>query len=62
LICSGGYCKNSSCTSETDCVCNVVTTAPSSQPSLPEAGTSLPSILGLSMGAILLIVSLLLAL
>lgn len=61
FVCSGGYCRNSSCTSEADCVCNT-TTAPSSQPSLPEAGTSLPSILGLSMGGILLIVSLLLAL
>lgn len=79
FTCSAGFCRNSSCTSETDCVCptatptgtnnptNAPTSAPTntptgSQPSLPEAGTSLPSILGLGAGGILLLVSLLLAL
>jgi len=71
FVCSAGYCRNSSCTSETDCICpttnptgtsNPTNSPVGSQASLPEAGTSLPSILGLGIGGILLIVSLLLAL
>lgn len=59
LYCYYGYCRNSSCSTDTDCVCSS-TSSPSA--SLPEAGTSLPSILGLGVGGILLLVSLLLAL
>jgi hypothetical protein len=61
LTCSSGFCRNPSCTSETDCSCPSTGTS-SAQPSLPKAGTSLPSILGISAGTILLIISLALAL
>jgi len=62
-------CLNSSCTSETDCVCpvgGVVTPTPTPTPTkgdvaqLPEAGGSLPVVLGASTGLLLIIVGLLL--
>lgn len=74
LVCSGGYCRNSSCTSETDCTCptttptSTATGTPIAQgtttpaPSLPTAGTNWPTILGVGTGVILLFGALLLAL
>lgn len=74
LICSSGMCRNPSCTGETDCVCPTstpTTTATASpkpsatataEPSLPQAGTTIPTIFGLSIGVILLLISAALAL
>lgn len=62
LVCytsgSNSYCRNSSCTSETDCQCPGITNTPSPipTPSIPVAGTG-PSVLGAATigGAILLL-------
>lgn len=63
LYCYSGFCRNPDCPTDTDCNCPSGTTTPTpTQASLPEAGTSLPSILGISAGTILLIISLALAL
>jgi hypothetical protein len=63
---SVGLCRNPDCGSEADCTCPVSTRTPAptgtAAPSLPDAGTSLPSILGIGIGSILLIGALLLAL
>ncbi len=75
LFCYSGYCRNSSCPNETDCSCTSTTSTPTStsqittistpaptEPSLPEAGTSLPTIFGIGLGVILLLGAILLAL
>jgi hypothetical protein len=68
LICYSGFCRNPSCTSDTDCVCGTTaptptkTAAPTEEPSLPDAGVSTPTLFGFGAGIILLIVSLALAL
>lgn len=69
LFCYGGYCRNSSCPSETDCSCPSTTTSTPrlttptpTDASLPDAGTSLPTIFGIGLGTILLIGAILLAL
>ena len=64
LFCYQGYCRNTSCPSETDCSCpgTVTATPTGTQPSLPDAGTSLPTILGVSLGTLLIIGAILLAL
>lgn len=74
LFCYQGYCRNTSCPSSTNCVCTGtstpaptatprVTTAPTpTPPSLPDAGTSLPTIFGIGLGSLLLIGALILAL
>jgi len=72
LVCYSGYCRNSSCTSETDCICPTSTSTATARPTstataapqaeLPEAGTSLPTIIGLGSGLILILISLIIAL
>ncbi len=67
---TSGSCRNTACLSETDCLCPLPETedtppAPTeiaSQPELPEAGTSWPTILGTGFGILIIIGSLLLAL
>lgn len=56
-----GNCRNTSCLSESDCLCPVPTTTSTTQPQLPDAGVSWPTILGTSLGAFVLLGSLLLA-
>jgi len=58
LYCYNGYCRNSSCPTDTDCVC----TTTESQAELPEAGNSTPTFVGLGLGISLLLISLFLAL
>jgi len=74
LFCYSGYCRNSSCPTDTDCVCNGTATPTStstsiaqgptstSEPQLPEAGTSWPTILGTGFGIFIILGALLLAL
>ncbi len=72
---TAGNCRNSQCLTETDCTCAVVTAtptitagptylaeAPTDAPTLPEAGTSWPTLLGTGFGILVIIGSLLLAL
>lgn len=70
---TAGTCRNSQCLSETDCACAVTTIAPTTAPtylaeapteapSLPDAGTTWPTILGTGFGILVIIGSLLLAL
>jgi hypothetical protein len=75
LYCYNGYCRNPSCPAETDCTCesqtpqpttvatlsptNIPTQAP--QASLPNAGVATPTLLGIGIGAVLLIISIALA-
>ena len=77
LYCYQGFCRNPSCPTETDCVCTTATptptatsttkvatttTLPSAEPSLPSAGVSTPTLFGVGIGVILLLISLALAL
>ena len=77
LICYSGYCRNPSCTSNTDCVCstagptatatvkpatNSTTTPAPTQPALPQSGTDWPTVLGIGIGILTIVGSLLLAL
>lgn len=71
FYCYQGYCKNPDCPTDADCSCNQTASptgtlraaaSPTAEPALPDAGTSLPTIIGISAGTVLLIVSLLLAL
>lgn len=70
LICSNNHCRNASCSGETDCVCS--TPAPTTQQiaqvtptpgglTLPDAGISTPTLFGLSLGILLIMAALLLA-
>jgi hypothetical protein len=75
LYCYNGYCRNPSCPAETDCTCesqtpqpttvatlsptNIPTQAP--QASLPNAGVTTPTLLGIGIGAVFLIISIALA-
>ena len=75
LFCSSGFCRNASCPSDADCVCGTATPTPTpshtatpiptptpTAPTLPESGTSWPTILGMGVGILIIIGSLLLAL
>jgi len=69
LICYNGYCRNPNCTSETDCTCSTSTSTPapsgtlaSTQPTLPQSGTDWPTVIGIGIGILTIIGSLLLAL
>jgi len=55
-ICQDGMCRNPSCSGETDCTCAsaVVPTTPT----LPQAGSDMPTIVLLSMGTIILLAGL----
>ena len=55
-VCQGGMCRNPSCSSETDCTC-AASVAPTA-PTLPQAGSDMPTIVLLSMGTIILITGL----
>ncbi|MFZ3301718.1 MAG: hypothetical protein WA152_03335 [Microgenomates group bacterium] len=59
---TAGNCRNTQCLTETDCTCNVTTTAPTTQPTLPVVGTSWPTLLGTGLGVLVILGSLLLAL
>jgi hypothetical protein len=61
LVCYQGFCRNPSCTSETDCTCSTAV-APTPAPSLPESGTNWPTIVGTGLGIFVIIGALLLAL
>lgn len=76
LICSNGYCRNPSCTGETDCICaaSPTTTATATAKSatskptatatpaaLPQSGTDWPTMLGIGIGILTIVGSLLLA-
>lgn len=74
LFCSNGFCRNASCSSDTDCICNSATTTPTKAPTtapvvvtptdvpVPVTGTSWPTILGAGFGIITILVSIMLAL
>lgn len=60
---SSGFCRNSSCSSETDCACATTKpTATPTAPSLPSSGTSWPTLFGAGLGILVIVGSLLLAL
>ncbi len=60
MTCTGNVCRNTSCTTETDCIC--ATVAPTTPPSLPEAGTSWPTLIGIGAGLGTLLLAIFLAL
>lgn len=63
LTCSGGICRNPSCTNDTNCVCDTAVNPTSTpEPSLPVAGTSWPTILGIGGGVLLIVFAFALAL
>ena len=74
LFCYQGFCRNTSCPTQTSCNCSGTSTPTSTprltitptptgtQASLPDAGTSLPTIFGIGLGALLLIGAIFLAL
>ncbi len=75
LTCYQGFCRNPSCSSDTDCNCPAgggstatakptakATATPTEAPSLPESGTGWPTVIGVGVGAILIIGAILLAL
>lgn len=59
LVCYQGFCRNSSCATETDCTC-AGTPAPT-EASLPNSGTSWPTIFSAILGILVIGGSLLLA-
>jgi len=64
LVCSGGFCRNPSCTQSTSCACaGTSTPAPTpTSPTLPSSGTDWPTYAGAALGVFVIIGSLLLAL
>ena len=69
LFCYSGFCRNPSCPTQTSCSCpggtstpRVTATPAPTQASLPDAGTSLPTIFGIGIGTLLLIGAIILAL
>lgn len=74
LFCYQGSCRNPSCPSDTDCNCPATgggatakptakaTTVSTEAPSLPESGTGWPTVIGVGVGAVLIIGAILLAL
>ena len=63
-VCYNGFCRNPSCTSDADCVCNGTSgpTGTPIPPTLPQSGTEWPTILGVGIGIITILGALLLAL
>ena len=55
-VCQSGMCRNPSCSGETDCTC--ATSIAPTAPTLPQAGSDMPTIVLLSMGTIILITGL----
>lgn len=74
LICSNGYCRNPSCTGETDCTCPSSTstatatakattsTSTATPAALPQSGTNWPTVFGIGIGILTIAGALLLAL
>lgn len=61
-VCYQGYCRNASCVTKTNCSCDSATTASATQASLPDSGTSWPSIFGMGLGVIVILGAMMLAL
>lgn len=61
-ICYQGFCRNPSCTTDADCICNGTPGPTATPPSLPQSGTDWPTILGAGVGIITILGALLLAL
>ena len=59
---TAGNCRNTQCLSESDCLCSTSTATPTTRPSLPDAGTTWPTIFAAGFGVLVVIGSLLLAL
>lgn len=64
LVCYNGFCRNPSCTGSTNCICgtSAPSIAPTPAPSLPSSGTDWPTLAAMSIGIIVIISSILLAL
>lgn len=67
LYCYNGYCRNPSCSSETDCSCpggssSSTSTPTSTSASLPVSGTNWPTVTGVGVGVLVIIGSIILAL
>lgn len=73
LYCYQGFCRNPSCPAETDCTCvsaatttptSVATLSPTATPeaALPASGTGWPTVLGISLGGLVLVMAFVLAL
>lgn len=62
LICYQGFCRNPSCTTSTNCVCSGTPGPSSTPPTLPQSGTDWPTTVGIGVGIITILGSLLLAL
>lgn len=56
-----GFCRNTSCLAETDCLCPQPTSTATTQPELPSVGTTWPTIVGTGFGILVILGSLLLA-
>ncbi|HET7099216.1 MAG TPA: hypothetical protein VFI61_03225 [Patescibacteria group bacterium] len=63
LICSQGFCRNPSCTTSANCACSG-TPGPTGTPAptLPQSGTTWPTIVGATLGIFVILTSLLIAL
>ncbi len=55
-VCQGGMCRNASCSAETDCTCGLNPSP--TVPTLPQAGSDMPTLVLLSMGTIILLAGL----
>jgi len=66
LTCYNGSCRNASCSTDTDCVCSSTSTPASTSSatpaSLPQSGTSWPTLMGAGLGILVILGSLLLVL
>lgn len=62
LFCYQGFCRNPSCASESDCDCSTGPTPTPTTPTLPQSGTNWPTLLGVGVGIVTIIGSLILAL
>lgn len=63
-VCYQGFCRNPSCTTDADCICNG-TPGPSATPAaptLPQSGTDWPTLVGAGIGIFTILGALLLAL
>lgn len=67
-VCYQGFCRNPSCTGDTDCVCNGTPgptasgSATPAVPTLPQSGTDWPTLVGAGVGIFTILGALLLAL
>jgi hypothetical protein len=56
-----GYCRNTSCPTDTDCVCSGTATPTATPAALPQSGTGWPTIAGMGVGILIILGSILLA-